>query len=116
MGKQERSGVSRRGLLAGAGAVAVGSIALNGASAEAAPGGFGPVSVRPGDPRYENLLRGNNFRFVGHPDEVRVVGSTEQVIAAVSDAVHTGRRIAVRSGGHCFENFTADVRSYELMG
>ena len=108
MSKQEQGGVSRRGLLAGAGAVAVGSIALNGAPAEAAPGGFGPVSVRPGDPRYENLLRGNNFRFVGHPDEVRVVGSTEQVVAAVSDAVHTGRRIAVRSGGHCFENFTAD--------
>ena len=109
MGKQE--GVSRRGLLAGAGAVvggaAVGGVGMAG-GAQAAPGGFGPVSVRPGDPRYENLLRGNNFRFVGHPDEVRVVSSAEQVVAAVSDAVRTGRRIAARSGGHCFENFTAD--------
>src|SRR3954451_5033161 len=111
MGKQEQSGVSRRGLLAGAGAV-VGGVAVGGAGraagAQAAPDGFGPVSVRPGDPRYENLLRGNNFRFVGHPDEVRVAGSTEQVVAAVSDAVRSNRRIAVRSGGHCFENFTAD--------
>jgi aclacinomycin oxidase len=69
---------------------------------------FGPVSIRPGDPRYDNVLRGNNFRFAGRPDEVRVVGSTAQVVAAVSEAVRSGRRIAVRSGGHCFENFTAD--------
>jgi len=26
----------------------------------------------------------------------------------VSDAVRSGRRVAVRSGGHCFESFTAD--------
>ncbi|KOU35050.1 FAD-dependent oxidoreductase [Streptomyces sp. WM6378] len=70
--------------------------------------GFGPVTVRPGDTRYESLLRGNNFRFVGRPDEIRVVGSTEQVVRAVADAVRSGRRVAVRSGGHCFENFTAD--------
>ncbi|MGW1867064.1 FAD-dependent oxidoreductase [Streptomyces mauvecolor] len=69
---------------------------------------FGPVTVRPGDTRYESLLRGNNFRFVGRPDEIRVVGSTEQVVRAVADAVRSGRRVAVRSGGHCFENFTAD--------
>src|SRR5690349_11828705 len=106
---QMSHGVSRRGLLAGAGAaVAVGGAGLSGAglgggAAQAAvPEAFGPISVRPGDPRYENLLRGNNFRFVGRPDEVRVVGSTAQVVTAVSDAVRTGRRIAVRSGGHCF--------------
>ncbi|MFI6472715.1 FAD-dependent oxidoreductase [Streptomyces sp. NPDC050516] len=66
------------------------------------------MTVRPGDTRYESLLRGNNFRFVGRPDEIRVVGSTEQVVRAVADAVRSGRRVAVRSGGHCFENFTAD--------
>ncbi|WP_424642461.1 FAD-binding oxidoreductase [Embleya sp. AB8] len=69
---------------------------------------FGPVTVRPGDARYDGLLRGNNFRFVGQPDEVRVLGSTEQVLRAVRDAVRTGRRIAARSGGHCFEGFSAD--------
>ncbi|MFJ2115361.1 FAD-binding oxidoreductase [Streptomyces sp. NPDC087850] len=70
--------------------------------------GFGPVSVRPGDSRYTSLARGNNWRFVGRPEEIRVVGSTDQVVRAVSDAVRSGRRIAVRSGGHCFEGFTAD--------
>jgi hypothetical protein len=121
--------VSRRGLLAGAGAVAAGTVAVGlagtvGAAPAAAapaapttpdaaaglpePTGFGPVAVLPGDARYENLLRGNNFRYLGDPDEIRVVGSTAQVARAVSDAVRSGRRIAVRSGGHCFENFTAD--------
>ena len=39
---------------------------------------------------------------------MRVVGSTEQVVAAVQDAVREGRRLAVRSGGHCLEGFVAD--------
>lgn len=112
--------VSRRGLLAGAAAGAIGAGVAAGwgaVPAGAAPGGsapaaFGPVRVGPGDRRYDGLVRGNNFRFVGTPDEVRVVGSADQVVAAVSDAVRSGRRIAARSGGHCFENFTAgpDVR------
>ncbi|MFE0172387.1 FAD-binding oxidoreductase [Streptomyces sp. NPDC059002] len=72
------------------------------------PTAFGPETIRPDDRRYTSLLRGNNFRFVGHPDEIRVAGSTGQVVEAVSDAVRLGRRVAVRSGGHCFENFTAD--------
>ncbi|HUR01489.1 MAG TPA: FAD-binding oxidoreductase [Nonomuraea sp.] len=108
--------VSRRGLLAGAGAAAVTVLGTGVASmwdagaAAAVPEatGFGPVTVRPGDIRYDNLLRGNNFRFAGRPDEIRVAGSTDQVVRAVSEAVRSGRRVAARSGGHCFENFTAD--------
>jgi aclacinomycin oxidase len=108
------SQVSRRGLLAGAGAAAVGAMgasllsATPAAGAAELPPAFPATSVRPGDRRYDSLLRGDNFRFVGHPDEVRVVSSTDQVVAAVNDAVRAGRRVAVRSGGHCFENFTAD--------
>src|SRR5690348_4185418 len=78
--------LSRRGLLAAAGGAAVGAAVgavAPGAGAEVAvaapvppagpqPTAFGPVSVRPGDLRYENLLRGNNFRYVGRPDEIRV--------------------------------------------
>ncbi|MER7890103.1 FAD-binding protein [Micromonospora sp. NPDC094482] len=45
---------------------------------------------------------------MGAPDEVRVVGSTDQVVSAVQDAVRTGRRVAVRGGGHCFEGFVDD--------
>jgi len=119
MGQKKQNQLSRRGLLAGAGAVAIGGAGLastlGAGSAVAAPGpgapqptAFGPVTIRTGDPRYENLVRGNNFRFVGRPDEIRVVGSTDQVVRAVSDAVRSGRRVAVRSGGHCFESFTAD--------
>ncbi|MFC5720785.1 FAD-binding oxidoreductase [Streptomyces gamaensis] len=108
--------LDRRTLLATGGAMAAGlSGALGPGQAVAATGEtaagaveFGPVTVRPDDPRYDSLLRGNNFRFVGHPDEIRVVSSTEQVVRAVADAVRSGRRIAARSGGHCYENFTAD--------
>ncbi|WP_285663203.1 FAD-binding oxidoreductase [Actinorhabdospora filicis] len=70
------------------------------------------VIVRPDDMRYDGLVRGNNFRFAGRPDEIRVAATTAQVAAAVGEAARSGRRIAVRSGGHCFENLTAnpDVR------
>lgn len=126
MSQSERDQVSRRRLLVGAGVVAGGALgagvtgmamadavakATGSAGGALGPGGaeeFGPVRIRPGDPRYDGLLRGNNFRFVGLPDEIRVVGSTDQVVRAVTEAVRAGRRIAVRSGGHCFENFTAD--------
>ncbi|GAA1658213.1 FAD-binding oxidoreductase [Fodinicola feengrottensis] len=100
--------LNRRKLLTAGGVAAALVPKAAAAAAPPTPAGFGPMSVRPTDPRYESLLRGNNFRFVGRPDEIRVVGSTDQVVRAVSDAVRSGRRVAVRSGGHCFENFTAD--------
>ncbi|MEZ0109160.1 FAD/FMN-containing dehydrogenase [Catenulispora sp. EB89] len=118
------TGLSRRSLLGRAGTVAAGSVALAGgvagaANAAAGPGAapnpdttaapeFGPVRITPTDIRYDSMLRGDNFRFVGHPDEVRVVTSTEDVVHVVTEAVRAGKRVAVRSGGHCFENFTAD--------
>ncbi|MER7847699.1 FAD-binding protein [Kitasatospora sp. NPDC096077] len=106
----------RRTLLAAAGGLAAG---LAGSAAPAvadpAPAGgpgdpapFGPAAVRPGDPRYDALLLGDNQRFVGCPEEILVAGSTEQVVRAVQAAVRSGRRIGVRSGGHCFEGLTAD--------
>ncbi|MGW1375058.1 FAD-binding oxidoreductase [Streptomyces sp. NPDC002446] len=112
--------VTRRGLLAGAavlggaaaGLTTQGVAATPAAAASPPPGGpppLGPVKVGPDDPRYRSLTRrGCNARFVGKPDYVRVVGSTEQVVSAVQQAVREGRRIAVRSGGHCFEDFVDD--------
>ncbi|MCX4744955.1 hypothetical protein OG455_05360 [Kitasatospora sp. NBC_01287] len=121
MKRSEPDPLDRRGLLAAAGAVAAGGVttALAGAlgagrAAGAEPGdaggtdaagrggatagggapepaAFGPASVRPGDPRYDSLLRGDNFRFVGRPDEIRVVGSTARVVRAVEDAVRMNR-------------------------
>nr|CEL14048.1 secreted FAD-binding protein [Kibdelosporangium sp. MJ126-NF4]CTQ88414.1 secreted FAD-binding protein [Kibdelosporangium sp. MJ126-NF4] len=103
-------------LLAGAGAVAAGTWGTGQAAAEAAGiGGIGAVRIKPGDLRYDSLLRGNNFRFVGRPDEIRVASSTDDVVRAVADSVRAGRRVAVRSGGHCFENFTANPAVRTLL-
>ena len=67
---------------------------------------FDPVPIGPDDPRYRSLaLRGYNHRFASRPGQIRLVGSTEDVVRAVDDAVRTGRRVVVRSGGHCFEDF-----------
>jgi aclacinomycin oxidase len=113
------SPASRRGFLAGAatgGALAVGlrpDPALAEESAAHGRGtGIGPATVLPSDRRYGDLVRGWNGRFVGDPDYVKVVGSTHQVGEALGRAVAEGKRIAVRSGGHCLENFVAnpDVR------
>jgi aclacinomycin oxidase len=118
MTESERGKVSRRVLLAGAGAAGAAG-ALSSGVAGASVGGdsvsFGPVRIRPGDSRYDNLVRGNNFRFVGRPDEIRVVTSTDDVVRAVSEAARAGRRVAARSGGHCFENFTADPAVRTLL-
>ncbi|WP_455433025.1 BBE domain-containing protein [Streptomyces triculaminicus] len=111
--------MTRRGVLAGAavwGGTAAGLVAQGVAApaASAAPGAAkappaDAVTVAPGDPRYPSLIhRGCNARFVGRPDYVRVVSTTGQVVDAVRQAVREGRRIAVRSGGHCFENFVDD--------
>ncbi|MGW2873690.1 FAD-binding protein [Kitasatospora sp. NPDC001225] len=75
------------------------------------PGGLAPARadgtvVRPEDTRYSSLTIGHNQRFVGRPDSVRVVHGTKQVVAVVEEAVRAGKRIGVRSGGHCFEGFT----------
>ncbi|MBW4717530.1 FAD-binding oxidoreductase [Saccharothrix obliqua] len=63
------------------------------------------ATVTPADRQYGDLVRGVNQRFVGRPDTVHLVDSTEQVPRVVQSALDAGRRIAVRSGGHCFEDF-----------
>jgi aclacinomycin oxidase len=72
--------------------------------------------IGPGDPRYAELVgRGFNKRFSGRPDHVRLVGSTEQVVDAVQEAVREGLRLAVRSGGHCLEGFVDDPEVRVLL-
>ncbi len=67
------------------------------------------MEVNPSDPLYRDLqLRGYNRRFVGTPDSVFVVGDTDQVVNAVDSVVASGRKLAVRSGGHCVEGFVDD--------
>jgi len=65
-----------------------------------------PEDIGPDDPRYE--YRGVNKRFRGKPEAVRLVQSVGEVVAAVQEAVTSGRRVVVRSGGHCLEGFVAD--------
>ncbi|GAA2658133.1 FAD-binding oxidoreductase [Streptomyces lunalinharesii] len=120
------SGMKRRELLtraAFAGAGLVAGDVLAGAPAAAAtrvaeagcPPPFGSVTVKPGDPRYQSFLRGHNTRFTGRPDQVTVAGSAEQVAEALGRLVAAGRRVAVRSGGHCMEDFTASSDIKELI-
>jgi FAD/FMN-containing dehydrogenase len=67
------------------------------------PGG----RVEPADPRYPTLVRGFNLRWVGKPRHVELCGTAEQVRAAVQSAVDDDRRITVRGGGHCYEDFVS---------
>ncbi|MCG5454787.1 FAD-binding protein [Micromonospora sp. PSH03] len=73
------------------------------------------TDILPGDPRYAALVEGYNHRFTGRPDHVRQVRTTAEVAAAVREAVDSGRRVAVRSGGHCFEDFFANPEIQMLI-
>ncbi|MGW7290404.1 FAD-binding oxidoreductase [Streptomyces sp. NPDC054847] len=74
-----------------------------------APAPAPAVQVTPDDPRYAALsVRGSNKRFTAHPDAFCLPTTTADVVHAVTDAVRRRRRIAVRSGGHCYENVVGD--------
>jgi aclacinomycin oxidase len=65
--------------------------------------------IGPDDPRYREVVEKRfNKRFVASPDYIRLVGSTDQVVSAVQEAVSEGRRLSVTSGGHCLEGFVSD--------
>ncbi|CAM5530629.1 FAD-binding oxidoreductase [Streptomyces avidinii] len=119
------NGVDRRTMLTRSAAVVTGAAvtgALSGPMAAAAPhaphasgeagsaaahaAGTGSV-VRPGDPRYDMLTTGNNQRFVARPEYIKMVRSTADAERALRDAVRAGKRVSVRSGGHCFADFAA---------
>ncbi|MGH3795266.1 MAG: FAD-dependent oxidoreductase [Pseudonocardiaceae bacterium] len=66
------------------------------------------ITIGKGDERYEALSQGFNQRWVAHPDCIALVATTEDVVDVVSDAIRDGKRISVRSGGHCYENFVCN--------
>lgn len=66
------------------------------------------VTVPPSDQRYDDLVTSWNSRFVGRPDYVAVVNGAAEVETALASALANGKRVAVRSGGHCFEGFVTD--------
>jgi FAD/FMN-containing dehydrogenase len=120
------SELKRRGFLTGAAVAGAGLVSADvlagarpataaGAADGACTPAFGPVTVQPGDARYDSYLRGHNTRFTGRPDQVTIAGSADQVADALGRAVAAGRQVAVRSGGHCLENFTASSEVKEII-
>jgi aclacinomycin oxidase len=116
--------LTRRQLFAGAAATGAAATVLDGsllggvAAAAPAPAGsraFPGATVTPDDPRYSDLVRNWNARFTGSPDYIQLVGSAAQVEAAVARAVGAGRRLVVRSGGHCLEGFVGDPTARVLI-
>ncbi|MFK0151459.1 FAD-binding protein [Streptomyces sp. NPDC090493] len=104
-------GLTRRGLLGTAVAAGAGAALLPAPAhaAEATAGTPAAVTVGTSDARYLDLTsRGYNARFTAAPDSVRLVHSTEQVVAVVQEAVRDGRRIGVRGGGHCLDGLVDD--------
>lgn len=106
------SPLSRRNLLAGAAVLGGAAVTLPTATAFAdtttAPPPYPGATVTSADPRYADLVRSWNGRFVGTPDYVRVVGTADEVKQALSSAVQASKQVAVRSGGHCLESFVTD--------
>jgi hypothetical protein len=66
-------------------------------------------TVRASDPRYRELVSGMNQRWVARPDYVRLVETPHETRDAVQEAVRAGKRVTVRSGGHCYENFVSNA-------
>ncbi|WP_223830472.1 BBE domain-containing protein [Nocardiopsis quinghaiensis] len=110
---------SRRGFLGGGlGALAAGVATGGGLSAvmpapaeaaavpaaKPAPG----ATIGPGDPRYPLLTTGNNQRYVAQPDYIRMITSAKDAENALEEAVGAGKRISLRSGGHCFADLVCN--------
>ncbi|WP_217546799.1 FAD-dependent oxidoreductase [Streptomyces sp. GbtcB6] len=109
--RRPAAGLTRRGLLGTAAAAGAGAALLPAPAraAEEAAGTPAAVTVDASDARYLDLTsRGYNARFAAAPDSVRLVHSTDQVVAVVQEAVRDGRRIGVRGGGHCLDGLVDD--------
>ncbi|MFF2080854.1 FAD-binding oxidoreductase [Kitasatospora sp. NPDC058162] len=63
------------------------------------------ITVTKADQQYDDLISGLNQRYVAAPESIRLVSSTAEVVAVVQEAVDQGKRLSVRSSGHCYEDF-----------
>lgn len=103
--------LGRRSVLAG-GAAAVGTVTLAAAppAAAAAPGAEAAVGARilAADPHYELLTTGMDKRFVARPEHIKMIRSSADAARALREALRAGKRVSVRSGGHCVADFTCN--------
>ncbi|MFF5503285.1 FAD-binding oxidoreductase [Streptomyces roseolus] len=108
----DSKGIGRRRLFTTAaalgGTAAMGGVLARPAAAEDATAGvrsFAPVKVTSADAQYGELVHGMNRRYVGNPEAVHIVDDVSQVAGVVQAAVTAGKRLTVRSGGHCLEDW-----------
>jgi len=106
--------LSVAGLVAGAGTLGLPTSRAGGPrpARDTAPGTAVPGQsllgpVYPKDPRYATMSMGFNRRWAGAPAYIQVVRSAAETVTAVQRACDAGKRITVRGGGHCYENFSA---------
>jgi len=109
--------ISRRAVLAGTGAAIATTAVSPGRVANAArvPGPAPDQFVRPDDSRYPQLTTGNNPRFVARPEYFRMIRSTSDAEQALRQAAETGKRVSVRSGGHCFADLVCNPEVQVLL-
>ena len=110
-------GFGRRGFLVGTALSALGSAAIVGCTSDsaAAKSTDSLIVIKPETRRYADLVRGNNQRWVAKPESVVIPRDTQQVVQAVDDAVATGKRLSVRSGGHCYEDFVYNAETQVVL-
>ncbi|WP_326702331.1 FAD-dependent oxidoreductase [Streptomyces cyaneofuscatus] len=106
-----RSMLTRSAAVAGGvTAAAAGLTTVAGTPAQAAGRVRPPAGtlVRPDDPRYPLLTTGNNQRYTSRPDYIRMIKSTRDAENALREAHRAGKRVSVRSGGHCFADLVCN--------
>ncbi|MDZ4701786.1 MAG: FAD-binding protein [Rhodothermales bacterium] len=97
-------------------ALAAGALLPGCLPARPRPAPSSTVVITPGDPRYAGLVRGNNPRFEAAPRAFHLCADAEGVAHAVEAGLRTpSRKITVRSGGHCYENFVCDNQGGVLI-
>lgn len=96
----------RRNLLK-AGSATVGTFALLRSGLDAFAQDATGNLVFPNDPRYDQLRHGFNLRWIGSPAYIALCRDAAEVMQAVQQALDKKLRITVRSGGHCYEDFSS---------
>lgn len=93
--------------LAGGGALAAAGMRPAGASPRQASDESGAL-ITAADPRYGALTTGNNQRYISAPDYIKMIRSTADAERALREAHRSGKRVSVRSGGHCFADLVCN--------